>query len=169
MTLLTLPGLGTVLLLGTGCRRQETSTAAPRASAPVAPAQSGRAPAGAPTEGGAFNRLFPPAREGPLERVFTQEKPGFALAEIRRDGKPVALISIVDVVASGGGAEKPGSRAIAGYPATDTGSRQTSVLVAGRYRVVVRSTDDSFSHDDRDHLIEKVDLKGLEALAGGAK
>jgi hypothetical protein len=152
-----------------GCRREAPPSAA---VAPVAPQKSEAPAAPAPetaTAGGEFNKFFPPAKSALFERVFTQEKAGFALAEILRDGKKVALLSIVDLSAAGEGAPGQSSRTIAGFPAYDTGSMQTSIVVGGRYKVVARSTDPSFSKGDRDKLIESVDSAGLAALAGGSK
>ncbi|MCC6132860.1 MAG: hypothetical protein IT186_23265 [Acidobacteria bacterium] len=168
-TRLVVPALA--LLLSTACRRE--AAAPPQAAPAPAPAPApAEAPPAAPApaaQGGEFNRFFPAAKTGPLERVFTQEKTGFALAEITRDGKKVALLSIVDLVASGEGAPAQSSRALAGFPVVDTGSMQTSAIVASRFKVVARSTDPGFTREDRDNLIKSVDLSGLAALAGGKK
>jgi hypothetical protein len=154
-----------------GCRREAPP---PAAVAPAAPQKSEAPAAAAPeaaaaTAGGEFNKFFPPAKTALFERVFTQEKAGFALAEILRDGKKVALLSVVDLTAAGEGAPGQSSRAVAGFPAYDTGSMQTSIVVGSRYKVVARSTDPSFSKSDRDKLLESVDLAGLAALAGGSR
>ncbi len=162
----------TLFVLASGCKREEAPPAReiPRVPVQEAPAAV-QAPAPAqPTEGGDFNKFFPKAKDGTFERVFTQEKTGFALAEILRDGKKVALLSITTLENAGAPpAQEMGSRSIAGFPVTDTGTLQTSIVVGNRFKVVARSTDTGFTRADRDHLIESVDLKGLAALAGGAK
>jgi hypothetical protein len=117
------------------------------------------------TQGSDFNRFFPPAGQG-FERVYTQEKKGFAEAKLKKDGKDLAVMAISDVVNTPGTADKfkAASAQIKGFPAVQQGSTATAVLVADRYQVKVLSRDPSFSAADRETWLGKFNLKGLAQL-----
>ncbi|MFN5514756.1 MAG: hypothetical protein ACK5CA_08395 [Cyanobacteriota bacterium] len=117
------------------------------------------------TQGSEFNRFFPPGGQG-FERVYTQEKKGFAEAKLKKDGKDLAVMAISDVVNTPGAADKfkASSAQISGFPAVQQGSTATAVLVADRYQVKVLSRDPSFSATDRETWLGKFNLKGLAQL-----
>jgi hypothetical protein len=118
-----------------------------------------------PAAGGIFNKFFP-QKTGNADIVFIQEKAGFAEAKLKISGKEAASLSIADIVGRSGAADKfkTGSMTIAGYPAAESGSQGTALLVKNRFQVQVRSKDDSFTADDRRQWLEKFNLRGLENL-----
>ncbi|XGV95833.1 MAG: hypothetical protein ACAF41_24210 [Leptolyngbya sp. BL-A-14] len=157
-----------ILLLVTGCTAKETS---PFAQAQQESTQKGAQPAVAKdaTQGSSFNKFFPKPGDG-YERVFTQEKKGFAEAKLKKDGKDVAMLAISDAAADVTGGvsatkkfEKSTTK-IAGYPAVDVGTTQTAVLVADRYQVKVLSRSPAFAKADRQAWIQRFDLAGLSKL-----
>ncbi len=153
-----------VLLLTTACTPQEPgrfdqvqqeSTQQKRGQAVVENA----------TQGGEFNKFFPAAGDG-YERVFTQEKKGFAEAKLKKDGKDLAMLAVSDTASTPTTAASYSNSTtkIAGYPAREIGNTQTAVLVNDRYQVKVLSRDPSFTSSDRADWIEKFNLDGLATL-----
>lgn len=118
-----------------------------------------------PLSGAAFNQFFPPEGGG-FQRIYTQEKSGFAEAKLKQDGEDLAMLSVSDTAANPIAAEKyrDSDLTIAGYPAANTGSTATGILVGDRLQVKVLSRTDSFTVEDREAWIEKFDLAGLESL-----
>jgi hypothetical protein len=117
------------------------------------------------TQGSEFNQFFPKPGSG-FERVFTQEKKGFAEAKLKKDGKDLAMLAISDTISlpSAAAKFKQSTQEIAGFPAVDVGTTQTAVLVDDRYQVKVLSRSPEFTRDDRVAWIQKFDLKGLSRL-----
>ncbi|MDJ0732219.1 MAG: hypothetical protein QNJ33_19760 [Crocosphaera sp.] len=115
--------------------------------------------------GGSFNQFFPPSGGG-YERVYTQEKKGFAEAKLKKDGKEVAVLAISDTLNNPTAAKKfeKSTQTIGGYPAVSQGSTGTAVLVGDRFQVKVLSRDSAFSEGDRQAWLEKFDLNGLSQL-----
>ncbi|MEA5537266.1 hypothetical protein [Crocosphaera sp. XPORK-15E] len=115
--------------------------------------------------GGSFNRFFPPSSAG-YERVYTQEKKGFAEAKLKKDGKEMAMMAISDTLNNPSAATKfeKSSQKIGGYPAVSQGSTATAILVGGRFQVKVLSRDPAFTESDRQAWLEKFDLNGLAGL-----
>lgn len=115
--------------------------------------------------GGSFNQFFPSAGDG-YERVYTQEKKGFAEAKLKRDGQDVAMLSISDTLNNPSAISKfeQSSDKINGYPAVNQGSTGTAVLVGDRFQVKVLSRDPSFTEGDRRTWLGKFDLNGLARL-----
>ena len=115
--------------------------------------------------GGSFNKFFPPSGGG-YERVYSQEKKGFAEAKLKKDGKEVAILAISDTLNNPSAAKKfeKSTRSIGGYPAVSQGSTGTAVLVGARFQVKVLSRDSTFSESDRQAWLEKFDLNGLSQL-----
>lgn len=152
------------LLLITGCTQAPPS---PFEQAQVESTQRGATPAVAKdaTQGSEFNKFFPPSESG-YERVYTQEKKGFAEAKLLKDGKDVAMLAISDTTSLPTAAAKfqNSPNKIAGYPAVEMGTTQTAILVADRYQVKVLSRDPSFTAADRQAWIEKFNLTGLAQL-----
>lgn len=117
------------------------------------------------TKGGEFNKFFPKPQEG-YERVYTQEKKGFAEAKLKKAGVDQAMLAVSDTKSLPSAAAKfqSAKSSIAGYPAVDLGTTQTSVLVADRYQVKVISKAPDFDKADRTAWIQKFDLTGLAKL-----
>ncbi|MEH2120733.1 hypothetical protein [Nostoc sp.] len=116
------------------------------------------------TQGSEFNKLFPNASDG-YQRVYTQEKKGFAEAKLKKGGKEVALLSISDTTSTPSTAAKfsKSTKKIAGYPAVEVGKTQTAILV-GKYQVKALSRDSSFTASDRADWLEKFNLSRLASL-----
>ncbi|MEB3310499.1 MAG: hypothetical protein VKJ02_09715 [Snowella sp.] len=116
-------------------------------------------------KGGEFNKFFPKSQDG-YDRVYTQEKKGFAEAKLKKEGKDMAVMAISDTLNTPSAVEKfqQSTQTIQGFPAVQQGSTATAVLVADRYQVKVLSRDPSFSPSDRQVWLEKFDLKGLAKL-----
>jgi hypothetical protein len=152
-----------MFLLITGCQTQppsQFSQAQQESSKPGAVAVAKDA-----IQGAEFNKFFPPPGDG-YERVYTQEKKGFAEAKLKKDGKELAMLAISDTSSMPSAAMKysNSTQTIAGYPAMTLGNTQTSILVNNRYQVKVLSRDPSFTQADRAVWLEKFDLKGLARL-----
>lgn len=115
--------------------------------------------------GSAFNRFFPDSSDG-YQRVYSQEKKGFAQAKLNKDNKEIAILSISDTLNSPNTVDKfqSSNNQINGYPAVSQGSSGTAVLVNNRYQVKIRSKDASFSQSDREKWLKKFDLRGLSKL-----
>ncbi|MEO0867281.1 MAG: hypothetical protein AAFY17_02310 [Cyanobacteria bacterium J06642_11] len=114
--------------------------------------------------GGEFNKFFPNASG--YERVYTQEKDGFAEAKLKQNGNTLAMLSISDTASNPSATAKyqNSERSLAGYPLVTVGSTATSLLVADRLQVKVLSRDDSFTATEREVWLEKFDLAGLAKL-----
>lgn len=124
-----------------------------------------RAPAGQPLPGSTFNKFFPSGGGG-YERVYTQEKQGFAQAKLKKGGQDVALLSISDTAAnpSAGNKFQQSNLKIGGYPSVQEGSKGTAVLVGGRFQVKVQSIDSSFTQSDREAWLQRFNLNGLSRV-----
>ncbi len=150
----------------------ETVEPAPTAEATIEPTEEATAEpivvdqaSLTPTAGGEFNKFFPQVA-APLDLVYTQEKEGFAQAELSDDGEEVATLSVSDTATNPSARDKfaDSDMKIAGYPAAAVGSQGTALLVAGRFQVQVRSRVDSFTEDDRSEWLSRFDLDGIAAL-----
>jgi hypothetical protein len=126
--------------------------------------KSGQAVTKTATQGSEFNKFFP-SEEAGYQRVYTQEKKGFAEAKLKKDGKDLALLSISDTSSLPTAAAKfsNSTKKIGGYPAVEVGNTQTAVLV-GKYQVKVLSRSPSFTASDRADWLEKFNLDGLAKL-----
>lgn len=118
-----------------------------------------------PIAGGEFNQYFP-SDDGEYDVIFTQEKEGFAQAQLNFQGDEVATLSVSDTATNPDALEKFASSdaTLAGYPTASVGSLGTAVLVGDRIQVQIRSKDDSFTADQRTEWIEQFDLSGLATL-----
>lgn len=155
------PLLLSLLLLVTSCAKEPPSRFE-QAQQESSQQKSGQAVAKNATQGAEFNKFFPKAGAG-YDRVFTQEKKGFAEAKLKKDGKDVAMLAISDTTSTPSAAAKfqQSTKTIGGYPAVNIGSTQTAVLVNNRYQVKVLSRDPSFTQGDREAWLQKFDLNGL--------
>jgi hypothetical protein len=151
-----------VSLAGAGCYRDPTRwDEVQQKTRHNAPAVSKEAVAG-----GEFNKMFPKA-DGDYSIVYTQEKRGFAQADLKREGNAVATLSIFDTVSNPEAAQnyKDATTQLGGYPLIDIGSNGSGVLVGDRFQVQVRSKDANFSKIDREDWLKKFDLANLDSLA----
>lgn len=123
-----------------------------------------KAPTGKTVAGGSLNKYFPASDAG-FDRVYTQEKTGFAEAKLKKGGKEVAMLSINDITNNPSAINKfqTSSKKIGGFPSAVQG-KGTAVLVGGRYQVKVQSKDDSFTEGDRETWLQKFNLSGLASL-----
>lgn len=115
--------------------------------------------------GGNFNRYFPDGNSE-YQRIYSQEKKGFAEAKLKKAGAEVAILSISDTLNNSSAIAKfkESSTKIGGYPSVTQGSTATAVLVGDRYQVKIRSKDSSFSSSDRERWLGQFDLRGLSKL-----
>jgi hypothetical protein len=151
------------LFLTTGCASQPSPYA--QAQQESTQRNAPKAIAKAATQGSEFNQFFPDASDG-FERVYTQEKKGFAEAKLKKNGSDFAMLSISDTTSLPTAAAKYAQTTskIQGYPALEIGTTQTGVLVANRYQVKVLSRNLAFTQSDRQAWIERFDLRGLSKL-----
>jgi hypothetical protein len=126
--------------------------------------KSGQAVAKDATQGSKLNAFFPAAGDG-YQRVYTQEKKGSSIANLKKDGKVLAELAISDTTSIPGAAAKfaNSTKKVAGYPAVTLGNTQSSILV-GKYQVKVISKDPTFTVKDREAWLEKFNLNGLAKL-----
>ncbi|MEL7245641.1 MAG: hypothetical protein AAFY21_13355 [Cyanobacteria bacterium J06641_2] len=153
-----------ILLFTTACA-QKTEGRFDQVQQESTQQKRGQAVAKDATQGSEFNKFFPAASDG-YQRVFTQEKKGFAQAKLKKDGKEVAKISVNDTTSNPSAAAKfdNSSKKISGYPAVERG-KQTAVLVDNRYQVKIISSDpDVFTAADREAWLKKFDLSGLSRV-----
>lgn len=153
-----------VLLLVTACASPPPSRFE-QAQQESTQQKSGQAVAKEATQGSEFNQFFPAPSEG-YERVYTQEKRGFAQAKLKKGGEVVAMLSIADTKSLPNAAAKyqQATKQIGGYPAVEQGSTATGVLVGDRYQVKIQSRAPSFTVSDRETWLQKFDLEGLARL-----
>jgi hypothetical protein len=118
-----------------------------------------------PLAGGEFNKFFP-KDQGDYNVLYTQEKEGFAQAQLNYKGVEVATLSVSDTANNPAALDKfqQSSAEIGGYPAAAVGELGTAILVADRFQVQIRSKDASFPEGERAVWIEEFDLAGLAAL-----
>jgi hypothetical protein len=115
-------------------------------------------------DGSKLNKAFPKSA-APYKLTFTQEKDGFAQAELTQDGKKLATLSISDTAANPSARDKfKADTKIGGYPSAAVGSQGTAVLVGSRYQVQVRSTSPAFTAAQRSEWIEKFNLDALARI-----
>jgi hypothetical protein len=126
--------------------------------------QPGKAVVRESAKGGSFNQYFPAAGGG-YDRVYTQEKDGAAIAKLKKGGKDVAELSITDTRNNPTARDKfkQSTQKIAGYPAATQG-KTTSILVADRFQVKVRTLDPSFTQSDQEAWLQKFNLSGIASL-----
>jgi Tfp pilus assembly protein PilV len=152
-----------VVLLTTACTAQAPSRF-DQVQQESSKQKTGQAVAKNATQGSKLNKFFP-GEDDDYQRVFTQEKKGFAEAKLKKDGKDLAMLSISDTTSTPGAAAKfsNSSKQIGGYPAVLVGNTQTAVLV-GKYQVKVLSRSPSFTASDRADWLEKFNLDELAKL-----
>ena len=150
-----------ILLLTTACA-QKAPGRFDQVQQETSQQKRGQAVAKDSTQGSEFNKFFPSDADG-YQRVFTQEKKGFAEAKLKKDGQDLAVMAISDTTSLPTAAAKfaNSTQKISGYPAVELGSTQTAVLVDNRYQVKVLSRNPAFTASDREAWLKKFDLSGL--------
>lgn len=121
-----------------------------------------------PVEGGDLNAFFPDEdalQDDGYDLVFKQEKDGFAMASLQKDGDELAQLSLTDLRSNPSAVDKfKASRdRIGGFPSVVVGSKGTAVLVGGRYQAQVRERTD-LGLRERAKMLERFDLSGLADL-----
>ena len=118
------------------------------------------APSANPVPVGGFKKFFP-KEEGGYTRVMTSEKEGFAEANLLKDGKDVAILTIVDAnkLAYAKAKFEGSTEKLGDLPVLKIGGNQSSVLVKDRFQVKV--TSQTLDHEARKAIIAMFDLKGL--------
>ncbi len=158
----------------TGCNPNQSNTQTPPPP-PVSNAPRPRpvgnikpANPGKPVEGSALNKIFPPAGGG-YKVTYTQEKKGFAQAEVVQDGKKIASLSISDTLTNPEAKAKfaTANGRLGGYPSASVGDKGTAILVGDRFQVQVRSLSPALDAAGREGWIQKFNLDALKKLAGG--
>ena len=121
---------------------------------------------GEPLPGSDLNKFFP-VQSVAYDTVAKQEKTGFAQYSLRRDGSEIGQLSITDLRGNPAAAEKfkTPDMTIATYPAKKDGSKGTTLLVAGRFQLKVRSPDGQLNEKDRVTWLQKFDMVGIALLA----
>ncbi len=117
------------------------------------------------TAGAKLNSVFPKA-EGEYKLTFTQEKTGFAEADLFKGGAKLAAMTVSDTEATPTARDKfkTSTKKIGEYPMAANGSMGTAVLVANRYQVQVRSLAPAFTSAEREAWLEKFKLAKLAEI-----
>jgi hypothetical protein len=118
--------------------------------------------------GSEFNKFFPNPPEG-FQRVFTQEKDGFAEAKLKQNNQDVALLSISDILNNTKAVNKfrESSETLPGFPTikmAKQGTGGTTILVGDRFQVKVLSINSQLTEDNRKVILTQFDLNGLAGL-----
>ncbi|WP_435009467.1 hypothetical protein P12x_000719 [Tundrisphaera lichenicola] len=115
--------------------------------------------------GSEFNKMFPKP-EGDFDVVYSQEKTGFAQANLVKKGEDVATLSISDTLSNPEAADKykETQDTFEGYPIVEIGNQGTGLLVGSRFQIQIRSKDANFSKFDREDWLKKFDLANLAKL-----
>jgi len=116
--------------------------------------------------GGDFNKFFPRS-EGDYSVVYTQEKKGFAEAEVKKGGEVVVTLAVFDTSSNPDAAAKyrESTESLDGYPEVEVGSQGTAILVGDRIQIQVRSKDAAIDKAGRESWIRRFDLPNLAAYA----
>ena len=141
----------------------EPKTATVEGPASLPPGNAPKAiPQAEAISGSTLNKAFP-SSSGDYHLTFTQEKDGFASAELTKAGAKVATLTVSDTNANPTARDKfkSSTRKIDGYPAASVGSQGTAVLVADRYQVQARSLSPTFTEADRESWLERFKLNAL--------
>lgn len=118
-----------------------------------------------PIKGASLNASFPSSADG-FTVVFTQEKVGFVQALLKQDDTDLASLSIADLIDNTEAKAKFASSTeqISGHPYASSGSKGSTLLVADRYQVQVRSLAENFDEAARRSWLTKFQLESLAAL-----
>ena len=150
--------LALILLLAAGCGKEPNRfDEVQKETRRNAPAVSKEA-----VDGALFNKLFPKS-EGDFDITYTQEKKGFAQADLSKKKEVVATLSISDTMNNPEALEKfkKSDEKFMDCPIAEVGSMGTNILVGGRYQVSIRSKDANFTKFDREDWLKKFDIANL--------
>lgn len=113
-----------------------------------------------------LNKFFPKA-EAPYSLIFKQEKTGFVMASLEKDGKSVASLSISDTANEPAARDKfkNATATLKGNPMAQSGSLGTAVLV-DEFQLQVRSANPGLTKEEREAWLAKFDFDGLLAYQG---
>ena len=126
--------------LAIGCSKPE-STRWDEKAAEVKKGEQPKVDKSTVAKGETLNAYFPPEQDG-LSRTFTQEKLGFVEATLSVHGKNIkASISDTNNNPSARDKFQGAPEQVAGQPLVTVGSRQSALLVNGRWQVKVSSSD----------------------------
>jgi hypothetical protein len=116
-------------------------------------------------QGSSFNKFFPKGGAG-FDRVFSQEKKGFAEAKLNQGGKNVAVLSISDTSSLPMAAKKyeKSTEKLSGYPLLVENAVKSTGGLVKKFQVKVASRDVSFTAANRLEWLKKFDLQGLSQL-----
>jgi len=122
------------------------------------------APAAPKVEGAKLNSFFLADGTDGYSRVFTQEKPGFVEAKLKKDGQEVATLTISDASSDEAVKAKYASAAdkVESQPLVTVGKNQSAVLVNNKFQLKVSSQ--SLDAEARKALLAKFDINGLAKL-----
>ena len=157
------PFLIVTLLMVTSCAQQPPSRYDAAQKESTQGSQRNQTISQEAIQGSNFNKFFPASGEG-YQRVYTQEKRGFAQAALKQNGQKIATLSISDTIGNETAKTKfeKTSQKIGGYPAVQQGKTTTAVLVADRYQVKVSSKQ--LSQSEREEWLTRFNLSGLANL-----
>ncbi|MCD8535589.1 MAG: hypothetical protein LR011_12720 [Verrucomicrobia bacterium] len=116
-------------------------------------------------EGKAFNPFFPASQDG-YSVIFTSEKKGYSQANIKKGDVEVATMAVSDLIDDAEAVRKfeGATDSILSFPVISRGENGTAVLIANRFQIVLRSTSEEFSAEDRRKWISSLDLASIAAL-----
>ena len=157
------PFLIVTLLMVTSCAQQPPSRYDAAQKESTQGSQRNQTVSQEAIQGSNFNKFFPASGEG-YQRVYTQEKRGFAQAALKQNGQKIATLSISDTIGNETAKTKfeKSSQKIGGYPTVQQGKTTTAVLVADRYQVKVSSSQ--LSQSEREEWLTRFNLSGLANL-----
>jgi hypothetical protein len=123
------------------------------------------APRDQQVEGKAFNQFFPASQNG-YSVIFTSEKKGYSQANIKKGDVEVATMAVTDLVDDAEAVQKfeGAAEKIQNCPVISRGENGTAALVGNRFQIVVRSSSDEFTAEDRRKWISQLDLASIAAL-----
>lgn len=158
MTIRPLPLLFAFALSLAACQKEPSRWDQAASAKPTAIAAEGSKP------GSAFNKFFPADGAEGHARVYTAEKPGYAEAKLKKDGKDVAVLSISDTANEPDAKKKfeSASDKVKGFPLVTVGKNQSALLVKDRYQLKVSSQ--TLDADARRAWLDRFDLAGLAGL-----
>jgi hypothetical protein len=159
-----IPIVLSLVLLLSGCFQKEPSRFAQAQKDTTA---RGAAPAVAKDaeQGSSFNKFFPKDADG-YDRVFSQEKKGFAEAKLNKGGKNVAVLSVSDTSSLPAAAKKyeKSTEKLNGFPLLEEKPLKSTGVLVKKFQVKVASRDASFTAANRLEWLKKFNLTGLSNL-----
>ena len=152
--------LGWMLYRTLGEKEQPAAKAEKATPAPAHPA-----PREEVTAGAKLNSVFP-AADGDFKLTFTQEKTGFAQADLSKGGVKMAALTVSDTDATPSARDKfkTSVKKIGEFPMAANGSQGTALLAGNRYQVQVRSLTPAFTEADREAWLKKFKLTHLAEM-----